>query len=440
MNSLVNDIWKESEMFLQQVIFRVFSAVLAISISVSGLSWASEDPVSRKELNHRGSFRLSYFDSSRDLDDRYNFYGIGLEQKISLRITPNFSSYSEIRFFNHNLLSWEDVQSEIREGYLNIHLENFDIQLGKQIISWGRADRINPTDNLTPYNYTLLFPEDSDLKSGIIALKTDYYFKNMIITGIWIPFFEPNTIPLPKIPGILIVQQNPSHSLNNSEYAVKMNIKGETIEWSFSYFNGFDLLPDFRLFNINPFLITLALKYPQIQVIGADFATAIGKFGLRGEIAYFFTEDSKGNNPEKKNPYLLYVLGIERTFLEYLNVNFQFIQKIVSHFEEQEEIIDPITKTVVLEGATWNNQLDKITNQCSLRVGYKCFYETLETEVSTLYNITRKDYLIRPKIIYAISDGWKITIGSDIFHGQEESFYGRLKKNKTFYSELKTNF
>ncbi|MBI3605573.1 MAG: hypothetical protein HY202_06050 [Nitrospirae bacterium] len=47
--------------------------------------------------------------------------------------------------------------------------------VGKQIVVWGRADGINPTDNLTPHDFTVLLPFEDDQRFGTTALKLDLY-------------------------------------------------------------------------------------------------------------------------------------------------------------------------------------------------------------------------------------------------------------------------
>ena len=48
-----------------------------------------------------------------------------------------------------NIKISDDVNTVLKEAYLNLYLPNLDLRLGKQIFSWGRTDLINPTDNLT---------------------------------------------------------------------------------------------------------------------------------------------------------------------------------------------------------------------------------------------------------------------------------------------------
>jgi hypothetical protein len=348
-----------------------------------------------------------------------------------LKLTPYLTLYSELRFIAEK--PWKGVYSSLREGYGDIYLNSLDFRIGKQIIQWGRADSINPTDNLTPWNYTLLFSDDNELRSGVLALKANYYYKSITLTGAWIPLFESNRFPLP--PNYQVTEETPSETLGNSQYAFKIDSTGGILDWSLSYFDGFDPMPDLSLSTSG-----IILKYPRIRVIGGDFAATLGKFGIRGEAAYFFTEDMDGNNPEKKNPYLFYVLGVDRTLWEYLYLNLQFIQRIVVNYKNPMEIQNPYLRDVAVRGAVINNQLDRITNAISLKIGYKMFHETLNLELSGIYNITRRDYLIRPKVSYAFTDHLSGIVGADIYEGRENTLFGLLEDNTTFFAEIKYGF
>jgi hypothetical protein len=67
-------------------------------------------------------------------------------------------------------------------------------------------------------------------------------------------------------------------------------------------------------------------------------------------------------------------------------------------------------------------------------------HETLEGEVAAVVLVTRLDYVVRPKLIYALTDRWKLTVGADIFRGEPQSFLGRLRDNSTAYAELRWSF
>ncbi|PIV54432.1 hypothetical protein COS16_10415, partial [Candidatus Desantisbacteria bacterium CG02_land_8_20_14_3_00_49_13] len=68
---------------------------------------------------------------------------------------------------------------ELKEGYVdisNLFVEGFDLRAGKQRITWGTADRFNPTDNLNPLDLSDL--TDFGRRVANTSLKATYYIGN----------------------------------------------------------------------------------------------------------------------------------------------------------------------------------------------------------------------------------------------------------------------
>ena len=59
----------------------------------------------------------------------------------------------------------------MREAYVNAYLGPFDLRLGKQIIVWGRADALNPTNNLTPVDFRIRSPLEDDIRLGNVGAR-----------------------------------------------------------------------------------------------------------------------------------------------------------------------------------------------------------------------------------------------------------------------------
>src|SRR5262249_49372450 len=155
-------------------------------------------------------------------------------------------------------------------------------------------------------------------------------------------------------------------------------------------FDGFDLQPDLEITDVGATTVKLALTHHRIRVVGADAATVLGPFGLRGEAAYTFTEHSE--NGQVKSPFFLLVLGGDRTFLQSLNVNVQYILRVISDFRKPTTIEDPLRRRIAIEQAEINDQLDQIQHSISLRVSKKWLNETLEAEVGSIIALTRFSY------------------------------------------------
>jgi len=134
------------------------------------------------------------------------------------------------------------------------------------------------------------------------------------------------------------------------------------------------------------------------------------------------------------------VVGSERTFREYLNINLQYFLRVVSNFRDPTGIADPLRRNAALQLAAVSNQRDQMQQGASMRVSYKWFNETLEGEIAGVLSFTCLDYVIRPKVIYAFTDRWKGTVGADIFRGSGKTFFGRLRDNSAVYVELRYSF
>ncbi len=324
----------------------------------------------------------------------------------------------------------------LREGYLSLGAGDADFRIGKQIIVWGRADQLNPTDNLTPRDNTLYIPDIDDQRFGAMAARITYNFSGVSMTGIWLPYFRPSKQPLPPLPGISYSETVPG----GGEYAFKLEQTGGAVDWSMSYFHGFDQNPDISIGSASPAGVVLSLQHHRIRVLGADAATTVGRFGLRAEVAYTWTEDSAGLDPFVKNPFFYGVVGGDRTFFEYLNINLQYFVRQVSNYSDPTAIADPMLRTVAIQQAVLSNQLDHVQQGMSLRIADKWLNETLEGEIAGIANFTRHDFMLRPRLAYAFDDHWKGTLGAYVYRGGSNTFFGFLKDRSGGFVEMRYSF
>jgi hypothetical protein len=134
------------------------------------------------------------------------------------------------------------------------------------------------------------------------------------------------------------------------------------------------------------------------------------------------------------------VLGADRTFVDNLNINLQFILRAISDFQNPIDVPNPINRAVATVQATINSQLDKVQESVSSRISKKWLNEVIETEAGAIVGLARLDYAVRLKAKYAITDRLRATVGADIFGGPTPSFFGRLRDNSTAYLEVRWDF
>lgn len=390
--------------------------------------------------NPSGTARTDYFRSSKRLDRDTDFLGATVQIKVLPSFNDVIDGKVEARLTNPALNKDGHTTSRLLEGYVTMHFAKADLRLGKQIVAWGRADGINPTDNLTPRDFTVLLPFDDDQRFGTLALKLDTYLSpEHTLTVFTTPFFEPSRIPRPAS-GPSIMEKIPERSLANTVFGLKLNKVGEGFDWSASYFHGFSELASLRFLGSDATGPLLELHYDRIKVLGADFARNFGRFGFRGEVAYVDTRDDSGTDPGTKNPFLFWIVGVDRTFFENMNVNLQFFQRRIRRYHNPENIDDAVERDIAIQNAIIGGQQDRISNGISFRVSNKWFNDTLEAEIFSILNTTRHDNFIRSLLRYAFSDHWKGTLGAEFYFGAAETQFGSLKPNRGGFAEARYSF
>ncbi|MGH8488461.1 MAG: hypothetical protein ACREXS_06245 [Gammaproteobacteria bacterium] len=403
-------------------------------------SWGRSALGALQSQGFSGSLRTDYFSSDKALTDETDLFGISAQAKVLPTFTDNLDGKLEVRLSDFDVVGGHETDATLLEAYLSLHNTIGQVRLGKQIVAWGRADRINPTDNLTPRDFTVLLPFEEDQRFGTYALMLDTYLSDDLTLEVFTtPFFEPSIIPFSRDEAI-VVDIRPAHRLSNSEVAIKLDKSGGQVDWSLSYFHGYSLFPDIRLQGFADRSPIVEFRYHQMDVLGADIATNFGRYGFRAEAAYFHAADRDGTDPTIKNPYLFYVVGVDRTFYEHLNVNVQLFGRHVRHFTSLETIADPVQHEVAVVNAIVNGQQDEFSNGASMRVSNRWLNDTLEAELLGILDFTRSNTYLRPLLTYALTDDIRCSLGGELYLGADNTFFGRLKENSGLFFELRYSF
>ena len=78
----------------------------------------------------------------------------------------------------------QDIDFGLREAYLDLYLNNFDIRFGRQQIIWGKADGAFITDIVSPKDLSeFLLPDFEEIRMGVNAIKIDYYLTPLNLYG-----------------------------------------------------------------------------------------------------------------------------------------------------------------------------------------------------------------------------------------------------------------
>jgi len=347
------------------------------------------------------------------------------------------SFFTELRFRDGYEYGDELEEFEVTEAYVTAYAGPLDIRLGKQIVAWGKADGVNPTDNITPINGVVRSPESDDLRIGNFLTKINWNLSSIFqLEGIYIPKYRNSvmTFDLLEWPEGSQVGEDfyPNQNLKNASYALKLKYAGAKVDGSISYFAGYNTLPGLIVssFQMNPDYSTeveISPKAFRNQIIGADFSTSLGNWGVRGEGAYRIVPDRYDDDYYAPESELFFVLGFDRSWGDFSLIA-QYMGRYVPDFEKvsnasPEEV--GAEKYTELQLARVNQlyfqQNDVWNHSMSLRPAMNFLYDNLTIEAFGMYHFTTEEFLLRPQVTYSMSDGIKLSAGAEYYHGGEDT-------------------
>ncbi|PUA27843.1 MAG: hypothetical protein B0W54_15055 [Cellvibrio sp. 79] len=370
-----------------------------------------------------GECRLGYWSSSRNLDHTQDI-AQGLcfsnwKPSVSDSVSFGFSVQGHIA----NEYDTTGDKARLREGYADIGNDHWSLRLGRQIIAWGRADRINPTDYFSPRDFTLLVPEDDEQRRGIDAALAQYHLNDSNRLSLVIARFEPHKMPQGLLPAGIVRSAEP----DDAEVAVKYDHIGNLFDWSVSYYDGYDRFSRYRLAQYVNDLPRIYADYESLSTWGFDTAAAAGSWTLRTELTHSTQERTQTGD---EISITRAIVGVDHDFLDTANINVQWFS---NHREHTSRI--PI--------AIYQEGLDRLNSEfgfhdqgVTLRLSNRFLNEQLKIELAAILDTQNQSYVIRPRLTYALNDQIKITAGADAFSGIEQSYFGVRENNDLRFIEF----
>ncbi len=298
--------------------------------------------------------------------DRIKFYSEVWLRNFGM---PNFSKSEDL--FNTEIINPFDIQ--LREAYIQISglfIPNLDLKIGRQRISWGTADKLNPTDNLNPYDMEDIL--DFGRHRGSDAINLTYYIKSdYSLQAVVIPFFQPANLPVGMFSNALMPPMEIPSGITLNSLTTQINkpdntllisttlgfkFKGsiKSVDFSLSYVWGYNGIPFLTKTTVTPELIPYGinvnaeLSYFRNHIFGIDISTDIKGVGVWAEGALFKLTDNVyytnivNNiipilNPTQtdslilnaKKPYFRAIIGADYHFGKGSYINIQYMHGFI---------------------------------------------------------------------------------------------------------------
>lgn len=207
--------------------------------------------------------------------------------------------------------------------YADLRHRRFDVRVGLTRVVWGRLDELQPSDVINPLDVSrFLFEGRSEARLPVALVRTRLFLpRESTLEAIVVPVFrsgrfdqldEPSSpfnlvaeaaqvAPTLRLP---VVRREPDVAWRNLQGGLRLSATTKRVDWAVTAFRGFETFPLYELVlprippttqpigrPITAALVALHEIFPRITMIGADFETVRGVWGLRGELAAFVDDN-----------------------------------------------------------------------------------------------------------------------------------------------------
>jgi len=375
------------------------------------------------------------------------------ETRLELNLLSSFSlgdteaAFNTQTYFVYDPKNLNELNIDMQEAYIDLYGDLIDFRIGKQVISWGKADEINPTDVINPERLYNITEEKNIRKIGLMAVKADLKAGGFVLSSICVPDFAMHELPAPGsawdfyaaamaeqgLTELTILQENRPDA---AQWAFKLSKTIGMLDFSVSYANVWDNLYSVKVKMVPPGIPEPeALVFYRTQMAAADMAASLFDFGIWAEGAYFITQDRDGTDPFIKNPYIQYVAGADYTFPNDIKVNVQFFHEIITcvndeaERETEEAAISRLGLSIPVQQA--------MTFRLAKNFGEA---DADSVEVFGIWDIKEGGILAGPRIIISPADAVKVELGASIFDGTEGSIFSLFNKNDELYVKAAYSF
>ncbi len=274
----------------------------------------------------------------------------------------------------YDVLKPAEFDFSLGEVYAEYGWDFFDFRVGRQLISWGKADGVEITDVICPRDYTKFGADYTESKLPATAIQLRQFGEFFTIEEIWIPVYSPLELKLDKTNPIQSVifpseieikklgiklptkynikEKSVPHGIEDGEWAVRASFYFPAIDFSVSAFRGWDHQANFEtkvsvdsLMKPTEVQMDLTPSYNRIWMVGFDMAVPIDMVIIKAETAWLgereFQNQLTGSVPPlsiplSKHHQLKALLALEVNPGAGWMINLQYMEDVV--FEDTDKL------------------------------------------------------------------------------------------------------
>lgn len=368
--------------------------------------------------------------------------GEGVKWKANVRAEYN-AVYDLTDFYTESVRNDQRTKVRFGETYLDFSTGSLDWRVGRQHIVWGEMVGLFFADVVSAKDLReFILPDFQVLRIPQWAARAEYFKNDFHAEAVWIPFpsydeiGKPFTLgkvgagsdfyPYPVSPAgipLIMDEKKPGYGLDHTNYGIRLSQLSHGWDVSGFWYSSMDSQPTYIRDAVNK-----QVFYPRhgrIWQAGATLAKDLGTFVLKGEAVYtdgrrFNVANLSDSDGLVKQNTLDWVVGLDFNPTSETRLNTQVFQRI---------FFDPHPDTL----------FDQYESGISLLVNHKLAHNW-EAEALMIHSLNRRDWMVRPKMIWGFQPNWKMAFGLDVFGGSPTGLFGQFDNKDRGYAELRHDF
>ena len=325
-------------------------------------------------------------------------------------------------------------ESELREGYIDYTGGNWDLRLGRQVITWGLGDLVFVND-FFPKDHEALFAGRplEYLKRGVDAVKLGAYPEFASFELVLAPNFRESRTPdagrfwlYDPMPAVV---NRETVKPEEGDVALRAYRDVAGYDAALYLYRGFQRTPSMR-----PDSMTAPTKiryfYPKLSVYGASLSGRAGEGVLSLEAAYYDSrEDRAGSDFAVPNSQTRLLAGYQIQPVEDVSLSFQYYAEIMHDYDAYLATLPtgfPIEKR-------WSHTVTARLTQFFL-------HQTMRLSAYASYNASNGDHFVNPELRYSFTDRVWGAVGANFFGGKPWGQFGQLARDDNVYLQARYEF
>jgi hypothetical protein len=329
------------------------------------------------------------------------------------------------------------------EAFFRYYGEGFELEAGLMKVVWGKGDQVHVVDFLNADDLSdAVNPDYLDRRLASPMIKLNLYpARSGKLELVYLPTLTTDEIPTegPWAPqdalSLMAAAENlvdnaglaPSelagyldedflypdtNTLDYSQGGLRYTDTAGALDWGVSYYYGFHKQPSVKVSYASATVVSnIELSYDRLHAFGLEAGGVFGGFNLRGEAAFYLTEDTAGDDSYVHNNSIGYLAGFDRDLpFNNINLNLQYTGDLVLKEGEikQSDDVDYDPDDRYLR----QRLIVKLTDSFA--------HETIKPELKGIYTFEDRDYLFAAGLIFKPADNFEIKTEAGFYGGVDD--------------------